>query len=450
MTQSYDRNQSSNQIYTIIDENNLKRKSDGNSTRKNRIITISSSDECQLIDSEELNENINERDAIINRNNKFINRECAGDNEINVMSTATQNSKEVDKIDFDGISYLPPTYLNSSEIDLNEYNDFTDLDEMFYSNLRESPYQSDLTDNQTEIEPDLVHVNNETDSNSDFYNINNNRERYNYSSDVMDNFTDSSFMSDSYWDSDSSNEPYPDSDDYYGSSDDEFAFDSEELDFRINHGFNENNTVPFERNADQSSDSEVLIIQDQLPSRRPRSLDPDIVVLESVNLTHMFPRINTTLIFSVIRKLFFAYRHKIYQGNPLIIDQFSMFQIPLSATLQSFSVGELNYLRDKVRSAMSSLISDSSIINFLIGLVAHDKIDNLASIDFPSKNSFKSAKFKDLINVQASSCTICFDNFKSSQMCTTLKCLHTFHSKCIKKWVDRSWFCPICRCKDIS
>ena len=32
----------------------------------------------------------------------------------------------------------------------------------------------------------------------------------------------------------------------------------------------------------------------------------------------------------------------------------------------------------------------------------------------------------------------------------TLRCKHSFHKKCIDKWFEKSYTCPICRCIDTS
>ena len=43
-------------------------------------------------------------------------------------------------------------------------------------------------------------------------------------------------------------------------------------------------------------------------------------------------------------------------------------------------------------------------------------------------------------------CTICLDNFELNQGYRTLHCGHSFHKKCIDKWLrEGSQECPICR-----
>ena len=43
------------------------------------------------------------------------------------------------------------------------------------------------------------------------------------------------------------------------------------------------------------------------------------------------------------------------------------------------------------------------------------------------------------------SCTICLDEFKSNEKVIALPCLHYFHKKCIKKWMERKKECPVCK-----
>ena len=40
---------------------------------------------------------------------------------------------------------------------------------------------------------------------------------------------------------------------------------------------------------------------------------------------------------------------------------------------------------------------------------------------------------------------ICMDNFIEGDYTISLPCIHIFHAKCIKKWLMRKKFCPICK-----
>ena len=46
-------------------------------------------------------------------------------------------------------------------------------------------------------------------------------------------------------------------------------------------------------------------------------------------------------------------------------------------------------------------------------------------------------------------CLICLDEFINNQDSIILPCIHIFHSNCIKKWMKRENFCPLCKNKII-
>ncbi|KAF5181467.1 hypothetical protein FRX31_028946 [Thalictrum thalictroides] len=42
-------------------------------------------------------------------------------------------------------------------------------------------------------------------------------------------------------------------------------------------------------------------------------------------------------------------------------------------------------------------------------------------------------------------CAICLNDMKEGEVVRTIGCDHTFHCKCISKWVDKNTTCPLCR-----
>ena len=42
-------------------------------------------------------------------------------------------------------------------------------------------------------------------------------------------------------------------------------------------------------------------------------------------------------------------------------------------------------------------------------------------------------------------CIICLDYYDNELECCSLKCEHTFHTKCIEVWFDEKQSCPLCR-----
>ena len=47
-------------------------------------------------------------------------------------------------------------------------------------------------------------------------------------------------------------------------------------------------------------------------------------------------------------------------------------------------------------------------------------------------------------------CLICLEKFKNYQNTIILPCIHIFHSECIKKWMKKENFCPLCKNKIID
>ena len=42
-------------------------------------------------------------------------------------------------------------------------------------------------------------------------------------------------------------------------------------------------------------------------------------------------------------------------------------------------------------------------------------------------------------------CIICLDEYSNNDLISIMKCKHIFHHKCLKKWLNESADCPICR-----
>lgn len=63
---------------------------------------------------------------------------------------------------------------------------------------------------------------------------------------------------------------------------------------------------------------------------------------------------------------------------------------------------------------------------------------------------YKKIKIDDDLIKCKSSCPICLDNYKDNEFKRELKCGHTYHKKCIDKWIKHKNTCPICRKKCIT
>jgi len=56
---------------------------------------------------------------------------------------------------------------------------------------------------------------------------------------------------------------------------------------------------------------------------------------------------------------------------------------------------------------------------------------------------FKQIKLGDKLIGQM--CSICHDNFKEKEFKRELTCKHSFHKKCVDKWLKTNLSCPFCR-----
>lgn len=54
-------------------------------------------------------------------------------------------------------------------------------------------------------------------------------------------------------------------------------------------------------------------------------------------------------------------------------------------------------------------------------------------------------KIKEKDDLLSESCIICHDDFQVREYKRTLSCTHTFHKKCIDKWLKSHLNCPMCR-----
>ena len=49
------------------------------------------------------------------------------------------------------------------------------------------------------------------------------------------------------------------------------------------------------------------------------------------------------------------------------------------------------------------------------------------------------------LNNDSKNCSICLENFKIDDKVIYLPCIHFFHEMCIKNWIIRKQFCPVCK-----
>ena len=70
--------------------------------------------------------------------------------------------------------------------------------------------------------------------------------------------------------------------------------------------------------------------------------------------------------------------------------------------------------------------------------------ENKKKIKKEQLNKFK--RFRVTKKMLKDDCTICMNKFKNRELARILPCEHTFHSKCVDKWLtSHSNTCPVCR-----
>ena len=115
------------------------------------------------------------------------------------------------------------------------------------------------------------------------------------------------------------------------------------------------------------------------------------------------------------------------------------------------SILRRNRLRNQIN---NDYRSDSNIDDLLLRFEEEDIID-----DENKENLFKEEDAKEILRYIPSSviqeeknknenndkCLICLYEFKIGDKVSTLPCLHIFHIDCLKNWIMRNTWCPICK-----
>ncbi|KAM0680632.1 hypothetical protein GINT2_001320 [Glugoides intestinalis] len=177
--------------------------------------------------------------------------------------------------------------------------------------------------------------------------------------------------------------------------------------------------------------------------------DSEIVIVESVDLSNFLQSMGNDFMIMLLNRIYMAYTLLVYNFElegvriPNTDDS-----IQLAETIGRLSEMELKSLKDKVSKLLMADINDAAIVQSLVELISVDKIDKIGTLQLRNSR-FTTVLYKDMLDSECKSCGICYSNFKPLHKCTSLRCWHTFHTKCIKKWVSVTWCCPLCRRKDI-
>ena len=71
--------------------------------------------------------------------------------------------------------------------------------------------------------------------------------------------------------------------------------------------------------------------------------------------------------------------------------------------------------------------------------------DDLNGLDESIINNFPKIVVEDASKLKEKNCVICLEDYKNGEEKTTIPCFHTFHPKCINKWLKAHNTCPICK-----
>jgi hypothetical protein len=111
----------------------------------------------------------------------------------------------------------------------------------------------------------------------------------------------------------------------------------------------------------------------------------------------------------------YIYNNTIYQGEPVLPAYFLMMIICIGCGLNTYKL--INHLTKRC-------------------VIYIKKYRNLKSITITSDDE------ENLLN----DCPICLEQYIKKDKTIELSCNHTFHSKCIKEWINKdNTTCPICR-----
>ena len=78
----------------------------------------------------------------------------------------------------------------------------------------------------------------------------------------------------------------------------------------------------------------------------------------------------------------------------------------------------------------------------------NNKLPN-KGLDEETIQNYPISKIKNVneLSENKKNCLICLDEFKNGQKSINLPCTHIFHAECIKKWMKKENFCPLCKNK---
>ena len=118
--------------------------------------------------------------------------------------------------------------------------------------------------------------------------------------------------------------------------------------------------------------------------------------------------------------------------------------------LASELVDSISLYRRNNRHTYNNNNNNSNIFSFSHGesnsynIISYINSD-INSNDINSQLDSRILENVDNLSPEKKRCTICLENFVKYNKIINLSCLHMFHDECIKKWLKKNNYCPICK-----
>ncbi|KAJ4804455.1 RING/U-box superfamily protein [Rhynchospora pubera] len=89
--------------------------------------------------------------------------------------------------------------------------------------------------------------------------------------------------------------------------------------------------------------------------------------------------------------------------------------------------------------------SQSDVMHFFCDITKKPILDISQVINDLKSIIFRAANEEEITGISFVECSICLEKFLEGEELTELNCKHTFHSRCLTRWVRLHSDCPYCR-----
>ena len=113
--------------------------------------------------------------------------------------------------------------------------------------------------------------------------------------------------------------------------------------------------------------------------------------------------------------------------------------------LQGVAIGEARHLIDSADPPEGRRLLAAIVISAMSG-PRRIVVATAASSDGGHREHAASGEVgDDSISPSDSTCCVCLEDIACGETQTVLRCAHRYHPACIREWVRRSRFCPMCK-----